>query len=213
MFYQDDMDSVLRFGDVLEGYVAATPCVRGPILETSNLAEGCSIDVALPSYCVVISPCCAKGYDTISLTPLTEVRDSFFDNPHLEEDLTIVNRRIEPEHTVSPHVWDNVFSEERRQRRMRRGRAYVFLDLFVYAGNVLFPPYTVHRRGANKQTKCRMIDFRNIYRLDCEKIRSPDQAPLKSKILQLSAVARSELRDKIAYYYYRPPEEDLESQD
>ena len=39
-------------------------------------------------------------------------------------------------------------------------------------------------------------------------IKTPEDAPLESKCLQLSIQARSELRDKIAYYYARIPKED-----
>ena len=53
-----------------------------------------------------------------------------------------------------------------------------------------------------------MIDFRNTYKLNYEKINPPKDAPLESKCLQLSIQARSELRDKIAWYYGRVPEED-----
>ena len=38
----------------------------------------------------------------------------------------------------------------------------------------------------------------------------PEDAPIiESKVLQLSIQARSELRDKITYYYSRIPEEDV----
>ena len=53
-----------------------------------------------------------------------------------------------------------------------------------------------------------MIDFRNIYKLSCEKIITPKDAPLESKCLQLSIQARSDLRTKIADYYARVPKED-----
>jgi hypothetical protein len=54
-----------------------------------------------------------------------------------------------------------------------------------------------------------MIDFKNSYKINCNKIKSPKDAPLNKKILQLSITSRSELREKIAYYYGRIPEEDL----
>ena len=78
----------LRFGDVLKGYIAVTPSIKGPILKVSTLNEGYNIDVNLPIFSAVLSPCCSIGHATISLTPLIEVRKSFFDNPYFAEDLT-----------------------------------------------------------------------------------------------------------------------------
>jgi hypothetical protein len=63
------------------------------------------------------------------------------------------------------------------------------------------------------ETNYYMIDFRNTSKLNCERIINPKDAPLESKCLQLSIQARSELRDKIAYYYARIPKEDKIFQD
>jgi hypothetical protein len=53
-----------------------------------------------------------------------------------------------------------------------------------------------------------MIDFKNIYKIECDKIISAKNAPLNSKCLQLSIQTSSELRDKVAYYYARIQRED-----
>ena len=67
----------------------------------------------------------------------------------------------------------------------------------------------VHKKqGKNIETNYYMADFRNTYKLYCDKIKSSEKAPLESKCLQLSVQARSELRDKISYYYARIPKED-----
>ena len=65
------------------------------------------------------------------------------------------------------------------------------------------------RKGDNIETKYYMIDFKNIHKLNCDKINSPEDAPLQSKCLQLSVQTRSELREKISNYYARIPKEDL----
>ena len=46
-----------------------------------------------------------------------------------------------------------------------------------------------------------------------DKIISEENSPLDSKCLQLSIQTRSELRDKIAYYYARIPREDRIAED
>ncbi|NQE06295.1 hypothetical protein C5S32_10545 [ANME-1 cluster archaeon GoMg1] len=67
----------------------------------------------------------------------------------------------------------------------------------------------VHKKqGKNIETNYYILDFRNTYKLNCEKIKTLEDAPLESKCLQLPIQARSELRDKIAYYYARIPKED-----
>jgi hypothetical protein len=214
MFYQKEMDKALRFGDILKGFILAAPSIKEP-----GSHKNYKIDVNVPAYCVVLSPCCSIGEKVISLSPLIEVRNSFFDNPHFEEDLTRINRVMEPQQTVSPDVWDE-FPPEEKRRRLEEGRAYAFLELFIYEKNDLFPKYTIHRKQKNKEretmpieTNYYMIDFRNTSKLNCERIINPKDAPLESKCLQLSIQARSELRDKIAYYYARIPKEDKIFQD
>ena len=208
MFYQENMDNALRFGDVLRGYIAITPSIKGPILAPSALNEGYNIDVNLPMFSAVISPCCSIGHDIISLTPLIEVHNTFFDNSYFAEDLTRINREMEPQQAVSPHIWDGLPPEE-KQRRLQEGYGYAFLEFFIYERCDLFPKYMVHKKqGKNIETNYYMVDFRNTYKLYCDKIKSPEKAPLESKCSQLSVQARSELRDKISYYYARIPKED-----
>lgn len=206
MFYEKEMDKALRFGDVLRGYISTTPNIKEPMLATLN--ESYNININMPVFSVVISPCCSIGDKLISLTPLIELRNTFFNNPYFSDDLTRMNRKMEPEQAVPPHVWNGLPFEE-KQRRLEEGYEYSLLELFIYEQNDLFPKYTIHMRQAeNIETNYYMIDFRNTYKLNCEKIITPENSPLKSKCLQLSIQARSELRDKIAYYYARIPKED-----
>ena len=216
MFYEKNIDSALRFGDVLRGYIAITPNIESPILTQSALNEGYNIDINLPIFSVIISPCCSIGYDIISLTPLIEVRNTFFKNPHFTEDLTRINREMKPELAVPPNVWGTLSLEEKEKRLQegKEGKGYAFLENFIYEECNLFPKYTVDiRQGENIETNYYMIDFRNTYKLYCDKIKSPKEAPLESKCLQLSLQTRAELRDKISYYYARVPGEDKALED
>lgn len=86
---------------------------------------------------------------------------------------------------------------------------YTQLESFIYEQNDLFPEYSIRKNGKNITIRYYMIDFKNIYKIDCGTIKSPTQAPLESKCLQISKQARSELRDKISYYYARVPVEDM----
>lgn len=197
------MDDMLRFGDVLKGYTLAASNIEEP-----NLNENFTVDINLPPYCVVLSPCCSIGERTISLSPLIELRGSFFDNPYLNEDVTRINLKMQAEQSVIPRIWESLPPEE-KQKRLDVGYAYGFVDFFIYEKNDLFSKYTIDRKNAeNIATNYYMIDFRNIYKLSCEKIITPKNSPLESKCLQLSIKTRTELRDKIADYYARVPKED-----
>ena len=138
----------------------------------------------------------------------TKLYGAFFNNPYFAEDLTRMNREMEPQETVAPKVWEN-FPEQEQEKRLKEGYAYAFLEFFVYGKNELFPNYTVHRKEENIETNYYMIDFRNTFKVSCEKIITPKNAPLESKLLQLSIQSRSELRAKLANYYGKVPEEDM----
>ena len=197
------MDEMLRFGDVLQGYIVAAANIDEP-----NSNNNYKIDINLPTYCIIISPCCSIGNKMISLSPLIELNGAFLKNPYFAEDLTRINRKMEPQQAVAPKVWEN-FPEQEKEKRLKEGYAYAFLEFFVYDKNELFPNYTVHRKEENIETNYYMIDFRNTFKISCEKIITPKDAPLESKLLQLSIQSRSELRAKLANYYGKVPEEDM----
>jgi len=208
MFYETTLDEALRFGDVVKGILLTSPDIIEP-----DLIKDYKIDIKLPDYCVIISPCCSIGDKVISLTPLIKLRNSFFDNPYFVKDLTNINRKMEPEQTLPPKVWDGL-PQGKKDERLAEGRGYTFLDLFIYKDNPLFKKYTVNRGGGeNIKTNYYMIDFKNIYKINCAKILSPTDSPLTIKKLQLSIQVRGELRDKLSYYYGRVPKEDKIKED
>lgn len=203
MFYYGKLDNALRFGDILKGYVLVSSDIKDPKFINEYV-----INVNVPSFSVIISPCCSIGDKSISLTPLIKVRKTFFDNPYLSNDLTRINRKMKPEEAFPPHVWEG-FPPEEKDKRLNEGEGYAFLDCFIYDKNEIFPEYTINRREGNFNTNYYMIDFRNIYKINCDKIINATNSPLENKCLQLSIQTRDELRNKLSYYYWRPPKEDL----
>ncbi|GAI01697.1 unnamed protein product [marine sediment metagenome] len=211
MFYIQQMDKALRFGDVLQGYPSTTPIIEEPILKESDAQY--NIDVNLPRFTVVMDPCCEIRNKMISLTPLIQVSRAFFNNPYFAEDLTRINREMEPQQAVSPLIWEKLDFEE-KQKRLEIERTYALLNLFVYEKNDLLPKYILQRRGKEGiETHYYMIDFRNTYKLRCGKIITPENSPFESKILQLSIETRDELRKKLVNYYANVPLEDKVSED
>ena len=204
-FYQEPGDSVLRFGDVLQGFVSCTP-----ILNDAPSTDSFRIDVTTKSFVVVLSPCCSISDHVISLATLVEIRNTFLKNPYLAEDLTRINDKIPPEKSLPPVAWEKIPAEE-KQHRLNTGDGYVFVELFIYAPNEIFQEYVVNTRSAGKTSmRHYMIDFRHAFRVNCSRIITPDKSPVDTKCLQLSVENRSKLREKISFYYSRKPAEDLQ---
>ena len=207
MFYADKEDPTLRFGDVIKGFVLAA----SNVIDAGHVPKF-EIYVNIPTLCVVLSPCCSIGDKLISLTPLLPIRNSFYDNPYFAEDFTRINRKMLPQQAVSPRIWGSLGPEE-QTKRLGEGEGYALVELFVYEKHDKLPEYTVDRREGKIETRNHMIDFRNSFKINCEKIISPMDAPVHQKVLQLSIKARSELREKIANFFGRIPVEDLTGDD
>jgi hypothetical protein len=205
MFYIEQNTNALRFGDVLKGFPITTPKIEQPVF--SGNYKNCNIQVNFGEYFVVMDPCCSIGEKLISLTPLIRIID-FFENPFLREDLTRVNSEMEPQQSVSPTVW-NSFPQLEKDKRLKIGKAYAFVNLFVYAPLDEFSEYKIdNKRREQLNTKYYMINFRNIFKVNCDKVVAPKNFPMESKVRELSIETRGLLRNKIAYYYGRVPEED-----
>lgn len=211
MFYTKKPDKALRFGDVLRGYPSTVPRIEEPIL-TGNSAKY-KIDVDLPKFTIIMDPSCEIREQAICLTPLVRVKNRFFDNPYFAEDLTRINREMEPQQALSPRAWKELPIEEQLKRE-KEGRTYALLNLFIYEEHDHFPPYTLKRKDQEDlTTKHYMIDFRNTYKICCKEIISPEKSPLKSKVLQLSPETRAELTNKLLKYYERIHLEDKALED
>jgi hypothetical protein len=167
------------------------------------------IEVDFPKYCAILSPCCSIGEKVLCLSPLIKLRQKFFDNPYFVSDFTNINRVMNPQQTLPPAVWDGLLAEERIKREAK-GPAYSFIELFVYQQCEWFPSYRVDRRDGQVQTNYYMIDFRNIFKVSCESVLKPDKVPIDAKLLQLTTETRSQLREKISYYFSRVPQEDVQ---
>lgn len=213
MFYQADTSNALRLGDVIEGYISTFPTVLSPCASHSLPEQLCSINVGMPSYSVVLSPCCSIDKGIIMLTPLVPLDNKLFKLPYIRQQPTRINSRVEPQYTVPPAVWHSTEFAEKRSKRMAAGPTYIFLDYFAYDANNIFDEYRVPLKGQDDiQTRCYMIDFRSIYSLRCGMIKrqmSESDRPLTdSKRLELSVPTRALLREKLSFYFYRPAPED-----
>ena len=107
MFYLESQSNALRFGDIVRGFVAATPIVVQPNISGKSEKSAFSLDVSHSPFSIVLSPCCSIGNKVISLAPLINIQPSFLSNPYFSEDLTRINRIMEPEQTLPPDTWNN----------------------------------------------------------------------------------------------------------
>jgi hypothetical protein len=212
MFYETEMEPTLRFGDVVRGYISADITIKQPILFHENDDYNYKIDIELPNYSVVLTPCCSIGDSVVALAPLVRILGDFFKNPYFEKDLTNINREMEPQQALSSENW-NKLTEEDRNRRLGEGKKYALLNYFIYMQNDIFKRYLLKGR----EVQYYMINFKDIRRIKCPLIKRPEKMNsedpiVQSKVLQLSITTRSELRDKIAYFF-REPAEDKQLED
>lgn len=206
MFYASSFDQALRFGDLLQGFPAATPMVEEPFPPKSF--GSCMVDVAVPQFTVVMDPTCEIRNKTISLTPLIPIQRKFLDNPYFSGDLTRINRQMKPQESMSPSAW-SALTQEQKQEKLAVGLGYALLNFFVFEKHDLLPMYSVKWKDKPVvETNYYMVDFRNTYKLSCPLIESPEKCPLGSKILQLSPDSRADFSKKIANYFARIQLED-----
>lgn len=205
LFYEKKYDNLIRLGDILEGFISLLPTFIK--IDNENINNNFNIEVLSCKYSVVITPCCSidNNDKIISITPLLKVRDSFFNNPYFGEDLTRINRQMEPEQALPPQIWEFLSFEE-KQKRLEESKTFTFLDIFIYNENDNLDSYEIIKRDkSNITTSFYMINFRYSYKIKFKDIRDL----IDLKLLQLSIKTRSELRDKISYYYSRLPDEDI----
>jgi len=230
MSYNNTIDDQLRFGDVVKGYLWVTPKVDKPFIDTN--AESYTIKVDKPLFSVVLDPCCEVGDGMISLAPLEEVNSRLWDIAFLANDMTLLNVPNNAKNLMHPSTW-NKQSDDEKKEALQEVDKLGQTPFFVYQGNPLFPEYTITRSNRYTEvidpdsqlpkyevrkeqvlftTRHRMINFKNIYNVNCDKIVSAnkpiDKAIKESIILQLSIKTRNQLREKLSNYYRKRPAED-----
>ncbi len=204
--YSDSIDPRFRFGDIIRGFATATPVINNPPLASENI--NFQIEVVRSGFYAVLSPCCSINENVVVLCPLVQLRTTFLTNPYLVEDFTRINRPMTPEQAVPPSLWEQLPAHE-KEKRKAVGFSYAFVELFVFSDHKMFPQYVLTARtGGVMETRAYMVDFRQSFTVRCDKITNNSTPFENVKLLQLSIEARAELRNKMAAFYSRVPEED-----
>ena len=205
-FYNETPDKTLRFGDVISGFQIAVPQANDPCPIKHN---DWIIKVSRPSYAVVMTPCCSIENESVSLAPLFNIRPAFLKNDFFKEDLTRINDVVPGEHSVSSHVWKHSLPPERQQALLSQKPSYVSVECFIYASHDLLEEYVLNTKEHGKvNLKHYMVDFKTIYRVECDKIKRDRDAPKGIKLLELTVQTRQLLRNKLVQYYSREADED-----
>ena len=204
-FYNTSQTTNLRLGDVVRGFMSVAPCVDKPN-EFPN--KEYSIEILHLDYSVILTPCCSIEKGEIVITPLKKIRIAFLKNPYFEEDLTRINSKMRPQQSVAPSEWEKMSEDIKRKRFGVDPEVFAFTDVFIYEKHDLLLPYELNTQTKGKiKSNYYMISFKDITKINCENIQRGGQG-LETKILELSVAAREQLRNKIAYFYGRTPEED-----
>jgi hypothetical protein len=232
MSYNVTIDDSLRFGDVVKGYLCVAPKVDKPFID--NKSDVFTIKVNNPLFSVVIDPCCEIGNGSVSLVPLEEVNSRLWDIAYLASNMTLLNIPGNAKNLMHPSTWNKLVDEEKKIA-IQESDKFGHTPFFVYEGNALFPEYSIIRENRYTEvidsisklpkyeikkekvpftTNHRMINFKNIYQLSCDKIvtagKPLDEVIKKSIVLQLSKTTRNQLREKLSYYFRKKPAEDEE---
>jgi len=203
MFYQNaEFSPCLRFGDIIEGFQLFKPCYQSTLSNKLDL----SLSVESIAWFSILTPCCSIEKNIISICPLRYISPRYFDNPYLVEDLTNINRIMLPQNSLAPEIWETLPPEE-IDKRIGAGPSYFFINYFIYAEDIRLSKYTLtHPSSKEKiETGFYAIDFKEAFPVSSTDFTRGKPYP---KILELSKRSREELRNKVAFFYGRPPEED-----
>jgi hypothetical protein len=207
MFYDSKPQGILRFGDIVRGFLLTHSNGYSP--SSVSKPDAYHIEVVHPELAAVLTPCCTiaeSSGNMLVITPLREIKpDYYFDNSYMREDYTRINREMTIQQAIGPDKWKEISDEEKSQRLADSpGKKYIAFYLFAYDRHDLLPEYELKYKKMKASINYYMIDFRNICRVQIPS----DIDPLSIKILQLSIQARKELREKLSHYFGRRPEED-----
>jgi hypothetical protein len=217
MFYVESHSDFLRMGDVVSGYISLFPDIEEPI---KDKVVGYHVIAELPELLVIITPCCSIGDKQVSVVPLEPMRRraNLFEVEYLKDDMTRINRKMEPQKTFTPNKWKEKMPEE-KLAIINTPIDYQYHEFFVYASDGKLPKYTINlSKDASFESDYYFIDFRKITKVKCNCIISPDDEKnftsekkdksLSTKLFELHPKIRQELRCKISNYYHRIPEAD-----
>ena len=201
--YVDEIgfDKNLRLGDIIDGFSHITPTFD----DLFNSKNEFRLDIKNQQFFAILTPCCSIENNLITLLPLTQIKPSFLLNPYFSDELTRINRPGPPDKIIPPIAWE-ILTPEQKSKEIENGESYAFFELFIYSANEKLPKYDLKYKNSVTTMLYYMIDFKQAFTITSKKIQRGATYP---KVLQLTITSRSELRNKLAKFYSRIPDEDL----
>lgn len=202
----------LRFGDIVQGCVVATP--RVSLAERAGEEDGdqgfelkFDVEILRPNFAVILTPCCEISNEFLLTAPLEPIPyPRWLSNPYLAEDFLRMNDIMTREQAAAPEE-QQTWTPETLAKVRNEPPGYAFRSYFVYPGRTsseqVLPEYTIK----GNRVDAYVIDFRHATVL------KHDLKPLKKHIVgqkyrEMSALARESLRKKLSDYYRKIPDED-----
>lgn len=207
-FYLDTPTDDLRLGDVVTGFPVATPAAHDK--EADQRTATWSIRAVRQQHLIVMTPCCSIEDKSLLLAPLSQIRGAFLKNPWWQEDLIRLNRKMPFDKSIPPEHLKRLTDTEKAERSAA-GDQYAIGECFVFAPHAMFGTYTLNMKPPSGAIGHYMVDFKSIFRVDCDFVNRPAKAPPGTKLLELSIRSRTDLREKLAHFFSRPAKEDLAS--
>ncbi len=194
-------DTNLRLGDIIIGFSYIMPTFD----DFFNAKSEFKLDIKDQNFFAVLTPCCSIENKIITLTPLRQIKYQLLSNSYFKEDLTRINRPIPAYKQYTDKAWDEM-SEEIKEEIMAKEPGYGFFENYFYSPHEALPEYILkYKKNPELPFKYYMIDFKEAFTITSKLIQRGMTYP---KTLQLTIQARDELRNKLAYYFSRIPEED-----
>ena len=166
MFYDDNHQNTLRFGDIVRGFLITHCHDYDP--SAAGKPDEFQIAVTHPSLAAVLTPCCTiaeRSGGMLILSPLLRIRpDWYFGNSYLKEDVTRINRETTIQNALGPEKWAEMSDEQQAEQLAQSpGKGYIMADFFAYDKHDLLPEYELaYKQGMRASINYYMIDFRNI---------------------------------------------------
>ncbi len=210
MFYDNNKQDMLRFGDIVRGLILSH--CHGYKPSRKEKPDAYQIEVNYPKYAAVLTPCCTienRSGNTLVLSPLKKITPIYyFENSFLREDLTRINREMTIQEASGPEKWEKMSDDKKAEYLDKSpGKDYINLHEFVYEKHDLLEEYEIRYKDKQEaKTNYYVLDFRNIYKVQFD---FSGTVSSTIKYLQLSIQAREELRDKLSNYFGRSPEQDI----
>jgi len=207
MFYSESFSSAYRMGDIISGYTEIVPVYTQT---RASYEFDLSISIIPSDMFVILTPCCSIENKTVNIAPLKKLDSRFLSSDQLILDFTIINMPISKRIALGEAAFSKLPEHEKLELE-NAPLGYEYIDKFVYDDHSCLKTYKLEKKRSKEElisvaTGKYMISFKDVVKI--QSILFERHNENCAKVAELTAMARSKLRDKLTYYYSRIPDED-----